>query len=97
MLSYISNHKLQNDLNPNHIYYVYVFHGEFQSVVCKHNLQQNGDVLQSALVQGIKSLSPIKNFHEVNSKGFIEFLLRFLLKSLECLPKIGGMENLIHF
>lgn len=25
MLSYASNHKLQNDLNPHHIYYGYMF------------------------------------------------------------------------
>lgn len=97
MLSYISNHKLQNDLNSNHIYCVYVFHDEFQSILCKHNLHQNSDVLQGTLVQGIKSLSPIMNSHEVNPKAFIEFLLRFLLKSLECLHEVGAMENFIHF
>lgn len=35
--------------------------------------------------------------HKLNPKVSAEFLLTFLLKSLECLPKVGAMENLIHF
>lgn len=97
MLSYISKHKLENYLNSKHIYYVYVFHGEFQSILYKKYLQQNGDVLLRVLVQGIKTLSPTMKSHELNPKAYIEFLLRFPLKSLECLGKVGAMENLIHF
>lgn len=69
------------------MHYVYVFHGEFQSILCKH-VQQNGDVWQGALVQGIESLCPIMNSHKVHPKAFTVFLLTFLLKSLECLPKL---------
>lgn len=79
------------------MHYVYIFHGEFQSILCKHHIQQNGDVWPGVSVQGIESLCPIMNSHKVNPKAAAEILLTFLLKLLECLPKVGAMENLIHF
>lgn len=79
------------------MHYVYVFQGEFQSILCNHHVEQNGDVWQGVLVQEIESLCPKMNSHKVNPKASAEFLLTFLLKSLECLPKVGAKENLIHF
>lgn len=54
------------------MHYIYVFHGEFQSILCKHHVQQNGDAWQGALVQGIESLCLIMNSHRVNPKAFTE-------------------------
>lgn len=53
--------------------------------------------MAGALVQGTESLCPIMNSHKVNPTASAEFLQTFLLKSLECLPKVEAVENLTHF
>lgn len=87
MLSYISNHALQNDLNLQpHLLWGYVYHGKFQSIQCPTKLQRT-----------VGQCSLRNKMSKQNPKACTLFLQRFLLKSLERLPKVGVMENLIYF